>query len=178
MDNLAKASYSAGENDAIDTLRDEARASIPRERLIDAAREYRQIDRAAKGSYGPPEYALRILIAHLPNHDSWFVTEAIRLATEAKLPETTPITDDHVVVCQNFSQEFNELGKSLYIMVDGNTDYTERDKMISYAMHHIDDGHLMFEILYDRGVKTLDGILDLLPLLKESKHSALTEGIL
>lgn len=148
-------------------------------------RQHNIVTEAAAGAYGNKEYALRNLVKHLPNHDAQSIVNAIGEARSAGHPEIELLTHSHIIVCEKLTQGFinaSDFASSYdhgpYKPGPNSTARDEYKKVVAYAMTHIEDGDLIVSALYDRGIGTLDGILDILPELRATNHRTLTEGIL
>jgi hypothetical protein len=137
-------------------------------------RQHNIVTEAVAGAYGNKEYALRNLVKHLPQHDAQNIVNAIGEARIAGRSETELLTHNHILVCEKLTRDDTDLYKA----GPNSTAMDEFKKVVAYAMTHIEDGDLIVSALYDRGIGTLDGILDILPELRATNHSTLTEGIL
>jgi hypothetical protein len=158
----------------INALLDEACAVLDKHSNEQNAFERHNIQEAAIGGHGSPRHALRNLIAHLPNHRAATILQSYKTATSAGLPEDVLLTNDHIATnsalysCARLSQDEETKSKAAY---------AEYKKIVAYAMNNIEDGELIVNMYVDRGMRTLQGILDLLPALKDG-HQTLTEGVL
>lgn len=148
-------------------------------------RQHNIVTEAAAGAYGDKEYALRNLVKHLPQHDAQSIVNAIGEARTAGHPEIEILTHNHIIVCEKLTQGFTDASdfassydQGPYKSGPNSTARDEYKKVVAYAMTHIEDGDMIVSALYDRGIGTLDGILDILPELRATNHSILTEGIL
>jgi hypothetical protein len=130
------------------------------------------------GNYGTEEYVLRNLVNHLPNHSAKDIVEACLEAKFVKLPEDELLVDDHIVVRQRLAHAYTKGLRHLYQSGPKTSAPDEYRKIMRYSMTHIEDGHLIVSMLYDRGIGTLNGMLKFLPEMKSGSHRALTEGIL
>lgn len=129
------------------------------------------------GHYGPEEYVLRNLVAHLPNRSAKDIVEACFEAKLAKLPEDELLIDDHIIVQERLARAY-KIRHRYYQSGPDSTSPDEYRKIMRYSMSHIEDGLTIVSMVYDRGIGTLDGILEFLAVLKSSGHSELSEGVL
>lgn len=162
-------------------LRDEAIALIQHKGATAVSGEHDLVDTAAYFPYGTRDCEFRNFIAHLPNHYFDDIWEALIETHIAQFPEDQLLTDDHITVSKSLSHAFvnaSDYEEDLFKPGHGTKAIDEHRQTMYYAMQHIEDGPLIIHMLYDRKIGTLAEMLEMLPILKSSSHSILTEGML
>lgn len=162
----------------VNALRLEAVAILEQKITEPYSDEHFNIEQASLGTCGSPTGALRNLIAHLPNYGTLPIIECYRQSIEAGLPESTLLTNDHIAVCTALDYYRSELvleGDDSNFSSFANAEYRS---IMSYALTHIEDGHLVASLYIDREMRTCREIIDFLPTLKATSHQALIEGTL
>lgn len=129
---------------------------------------FRLINRAA--DFGTEDYVLRNIMKHLPDYDAHDITRACREASYAKLPEDALLTHEFIHV-------YKKLEEAFFISSDLRANGVEEcQKIMTYALTHMEDGPLIVTMIWDRGFTTLDAILEFIPIFKD--NNALSDGLL
>lgn len=140
--------------------------------------ERRAIESAMDGSFGEPVHVLRNFVANLPQHESFEIVFVYMDAVKVGLPRDVLITSDHIVIRDALQQHYLALQSEGKISVHDETVDAAFKDIWTYAMHNIEDAHLIATMYVERDIQTLREMLELLPVLKNSGHRALTEGVL
>lgn len=167
----------------IDRLKESARAALLNKGAPEDAFDFRLIHEVANGDYGTPEYILRNLVKHLPNHTGGDIIEVYEACVEvgfSDAPDAALLTDNHITIATLLSSAYLDAADSKDSAGSAESADDAADefaKIMSYAMHHLEDGPLIITMV-TRGFANLQDVLAFLPTLKESPSSALVEGVL
>lgn len=162
----------------LSALRLEAIAILNQKNSDQYSSEHFSIEQASLGTYGAPHHALRNLIVHLPNHSGKSIVKAYAEATRAGRKAEVIMTDEHITVCRDLTHSWDVLRGSGVTSSTPTATVDEFKRIRAYALDNVEYGQLIISLYRERGIHTLQEILDFLPTLKETGHTALSEGSL
>ena len=148
-----------------------------------AEKEHESIEDALSDTLQMPESVaarcdiLRHFAEHIGRYSADLIWDMVNhlVSSEVQQPLPEHFTDDHFTVYREMDEAY--INGKFKDSEDG--DYIEEFYAItSYALTHIEDGHLILSLVNGRGLGTLKSILKVLPELKKADSRVLSDGIL
>lgn len=120
----------------------------------------------------PTGYLVNSFQAHLSSYQPLEIIEAYKHIAPVVPPSDTMMTSEQINISNKFLTIHRDRNKETPVSTD------QYEELVQYAMIHTEDWHLIEPLIFDRGTFALPQLVNVLAVVKETGHTALSEGSL
>lgn len=117
-------------------------------------------------------YLVNSLFAHLPENNAMSIIEACRCLEPVAPPGETMISAEQIHIFNSLVILHNDFNGATPVQLD------QFEKVVQYAMTHVEDWVLLERVISDREIWTLPELMSVLTVVKTNATRALSEGVL